>query len=205
MAEVHKMDKKPTIKYTDLNIPTKLFFDILNSGLYSLLGSGTDQELKEAFMVIYDEYVEIGGNPKIKKRESDMLKKNYILTIESRAKLLLYTLMYTPMNKEERDLCIDFINEIPKLNAKIDKNKDLLDECIRVNTKCLGSIRNEIKLLGIEDHKEPEKESVKYIFQQDLARISISLGFQIASKLTMYEFITYRNSAIEKNKPTTKA
>lgn len=195
--------------YTDLNIPTKLFFDILNSKVYSLLGEGSEEELQRVFEKIFDEYVDLGGNNEIKKWYADNVKLESLKIVESQTKILLYTILYTPMTTEELDLAVEILNGIKKLNANFDLSKDIVEECNRVNTKCLGSLRNEINMLNISDNKEKKvSENKAYIFQQDLARISITLGFQIASNLTMYEFITYKNSALEsikQSKQTNKA
>lgn len=202
MASIHKVDKEGigTVKplYTDLNIPTKLFFDILNSRVFSMLGKGSEDELQKVFESIFDEYLDLGGNNSIKKWYEQARKLEALKLIEKQTKTIIYALLYTPMSIEERNLLIDVLNEVPKLNARVDKDKNIIDELDRVNKRCLGSLRNEINLVSIDDKKEETvKESAKYIFQQDLARISITLGFQIATNLTMYEFITYKNSAIE--------
>lgn len=209
MASLHKTDKEisGSVKplYTDLNIPVKLFFDILNSKMYSLLGEGPEDQLLKVFEVIFDEYIELGGNPEIKKWYASACKIEALKLVETEAKLLMYTLMYTPMTLEERDTVIDDLNAIKEINANIDKTKDLLEECLRVNQQCLGSLQNRINLLSPAETKQSTEEHKAYIFQQDLARISITLGFQIATNLTMYEFITYKNAAIESVKQREKS
>lgn len=181
--------------YTDCSIPAKLFFDIINTKDYALLGEGSIIELEKVFESIFDEYVEIDRNNKIINWYEKTKKIHFIQTTMNHINNLLYMIVYTPMTETQRESVVEILNTIPNVKCRFDLTKNVLSEVKRVQTSVLGSMRNQLKLL---DANATVEETVKkYIYQQDIAKMSTILGFQINTGITMYEFVSYKHSSVE--------
>lgn len=198
----NKVDETPVrtiVNYTNCKIPAELFFNILNTEDYTLLGTGDSKELEEAFYVIFDEYVDISGNNKIKQWYAKRKKVALLQFLINYVQEVMKAIITMPLTTDERLRLIEVLNEIPRVRAKLNVDKPILEEVKRIQTQVLGILRNELNMELSTEQKQGD--SVKHSFHQDLARISANLGFQIKDDVTLYEFEEYKKIAINNSKP----
>lgn len=182
--------------YTDCSIPAKLFFTIANKKDYSLLGEGSDEDLKNIYDQISEEFAYL-NNGKELASVYNTYKKTWILeTVIAHAETLLYALVYMPLTEKERDEVIEIINKVPLLNANIDKNKDISEEALRVKKQSIGILHNELNMIAPDDKKENENDKEEIIFESELARICLTLGFQVSNTISLYEYAEYKKTAL---------
>jgi len=189
------------ILYTNCDIPARLFFDELCNGNLSVLGEGTPEELQAAYMSILDEYVDIDNNKsflkafQIEEQAADIQAK--IAAIE----LAVYHIYYDPIiTKEQRLEIISTLNEWKKPRIRFDPDKPTLDECYRLQTKVIGSLKNDLNFL-LAERKTERKERVK-TFYRDVAAIEVVLApLRIDANVTLRMFLEYNKIAVEKTKP----
>lgn len=193
-----KAAPKKVIKWTDAKIPADVFFDILDTGDYTLLGTAPFEELEAVFDKIFDEYVRIDNNQKVlawyKKMVKTRLLTNQIAIIEN----LLYIITFTPLNKDERLMFIDKLNDIEGVRVNFKKDKPIMDEISRVKNVVIGSLQNRLNMEKNTEKKE--KEAVKYSYKQDLAGIESILGYNMPENMSLEMFLYRKKTAQEKAK-----
>jgi len=93
--------------YSDCSIPSRLFFEIVDKGDYSLLGFKTDAENNEAFEKIFDEYYELTNSARIK---IDLSIRSDISMLTYKLKTVEFTfesIVNLPMTDAQRGELID--------------------------------------------------------------------------------------------------
>lgn len=181
----------------DCSIQARLFFKILNDNDYSLLGEGTEEEQKEAFAKIDDEYFLL----------IDDTKQKSILRKDSRIKQAKFQINYlekwgdiylnTPLNLQHRtDLC--------------DSLKDALDVVInpeytkeQVEKKLKKEInRRESKLIIEEAELKTivkKNSDRKFNFYDDLVILEKAINKDnIPEDVSLYKYISYRKQIKKK-------
>lgn len=200
VSKVHQQGNK-AVKWNDATIPARIFFEMMHSADYSVLGS-TPEENAKAFMQIFDEYVDLDGNDRI---VSLYRKKCRIVSLESRINAInmhLYAVLYTALNVDDRLKIIDSLNSIEsspgKSLVKFNVDKPLTEEVSRVQQFVIGNINNELNIERLTEKKQ--SEAVKYSFESDLVAIEDALGRTIPDDITLKKYIAYKKSAQEKAK-----
>lgn len=200
ISETNKGNKKAIRPvnplYTDCSIPAKLFFDIAAKKDYSLLGEGSKEQLQVIYEDIAEEYYTLSDEKGLKTHYNTHKKVALLEITIHHTETLLYMLLYTPMTNDERGSVIDVVNAVPKLNANINKETDLLTEIIRVQQQCLGILHNELNIIKPEETKEHVKD-VPFVFESELVKICVTLGFQLSANISLYEYVNYRKTAMD--------
>lgn len=186
--------------YKDCDIPAKLFFKIINTGDYSLLGKGNNKQREKAFDDIMDEFYVLDNNQRIgnlyKKRVKIAMLQLKIQFITD----LLIVLTRTPLKNNERSQIIDALNGIDGVKINFLKSNDiniLQAEVLRVQRSVLGSLNNQLKIEESTEQKAVSEEKTVIKFEAELVRLSRVIGFQINPEITLREFVAYKASAIE--------
>lgn len=188
--------------YKDCNIPAKLFFKVLSTQDYTLLGEGTIEEQENDYYAIYDEFCTLSPNDELKRIYNKKAKIEGLYLKIAFIETILYNILYLKLTVSER---LEFINELNNLEGvKVKFNPDLpiLDEVQRVQTRIIGTLKTQIK--AEEATEKKQRESTPYNFEQNLAQICITLGIYLKSDVTLYEYIAYRSAAMEKIKAQEK-
>ena len=191
------------IKYNDCSIPAKLFFEeILSKDNVSVLGEGTPEELEAAKMAIIDEYCVIDNNYKLKQWYKTNAKIKVIEHTISTISAIVYALYYNNPNKEQKEALINALNILDKPKIRFKKEKPLKDEIIRINTKVLGALRNEIKFLRPKKNNEEEKEN-KYYFDTDYMKLCAAMGQSLPDNPTLAGYVELKNVLKKRNELNT--
>lgn len=188
------------IKYTNCEIPAKLFFeDLLSKNNLSVLGNAPNSELEAVKMDIIDEYCDIDNNQRMKQWYKNQAKILLINQSISNITSLLYLLKYSNPNKKQQNQIINSLNTIKKPRVKFDATKPIDEEIIRVNTKVLGALRNELKILEPKDKKEEDK----YYFDEDYMGLWTALGQSLPENPTLTQYVALKKEAKRRAKLNT--
>lgn len=192
--------KKPEPKilyYTDCQIPARLFFDVMHTEDYQLLGTVGKEDCEDAYDKIFDEYLQIMPNPRLisyvrrkSKVENIQLK---ITTIKS----ILAIIAFTSLTQAERDVIIDQLNSIEGVKIRMSKDpKIIVSEIERIHTSVLGELRN---ILNMELEQLPKDTAkAKYVFEKDIVNLRLALdGMHINDDINLYMFAELTKSATE--------
>lgn len=182
----------------DCSIEARLFFKILDNKDYSLLGKGTKEEQKQAFVKIYDEFFEIYDNSKNK----------MILRKQSRVEQAKFQIEYlsnwleiylnTPLNKEHREKLCKSLKEALEVTvlAEWDKNK--------VEKKINSEKRKREKKIIIEDAELKtliKNNEGKFNFYDSLVKLEKAIDKDnIPEDVSLYKYIAYTKQIKNKKK-----
>lgn len=186
------------IKYTDCDIPARLFYvDLMDKKDDSVLGTGTPEEIEEAKLSILDEYAEITKSYTI----SDWYKRNAQIAGLHRDINLIRSIMYMmatiPIPKEEFIKLANGLNELKSVRVRFDINKPLEEEIIRVNTKVIGSLNNKLK--QIEAENEQDEKAQKFVYDQEYMQI-YTINGGLPKNPTLRQYLYAKKIAQEKSK-----
>ena len=187
----------PIIYWHDCNIPAKIFFEVMYSGDYSKLGTGSETDLQAAYDIIFDEYVLLDKNDKVIQW---FKKKCLILDINSKIStinLCLHHIAFTVMTDVERKESVDILNSIQGVRINFSLTKNILNEIIRVQTSVIGQLKNQLNQELASEKTVNEK--VKHSFEQDLVSIENTLERSIPDDVSLYKYIALKQSAIERS------
>lgn len=188
--------------YKDCNLPAKLFFKVLSTQDYTLLGEGTPEEQENAYYAIYDEFCLLSPNDELKRIYNKKAKIERLYMKIAFIETVLYNIVYLKLTVEER---LEFVNELNLLEGvavKFNPDMPIKDEVIRIQTRVIGALKTQIK--AEEATEEKQRKVVPYNFEQSLSSICLALGIYLHPEITLYEYVAYRNSAMEKIKAQEK-
>jgi hypothetical protein len=199
------------ILYSDCSIPASLFFHIVETKDFSLLGTGNAEQLEAAYNSIFDEYVMLSGSEEVIRAYKKSAKVGLLKSKIEIAQNLLYAICFQETSVEERLQFIDILNSIESTPAtdvlparyhfRFNKDKPIFDE-IEKCQQAIGILENELNF-DLSTEKKLN-EAVKYIFESDLVNIQNALGYNLPDDLSLKKFIYLKQSAIKKsqaNKP----
>ena len=181
--------------YSDCSIPSRLFFEIVEKGDYSLLGFKTDAENNEAFEKIFDEYYELTNSARIK---IDLSVRSDIAMLTYKLKTVEFTfecIVNLYMTDAQRCELIDSLNE---LGVKIDKEKDIIEQIENLKRTYLGGIRNKLSLLNDKYESLKKSSGVKTSYEKMLVNIENVLERSIPEDISLRKFLAYEQSVKEK-------
>lgn len=178
--------------YKDCDIPAKLFFKIINTGDYSLVGEGTKEEQEQAFNDIFDEYFKLTNN---KSLLTVYVKRHKITLIQAQIHAItsiLHAITYVTQTAEERIEQIDLLNSIQGVRVNFSKDKPILLEIDRVQRRVLGALRNQLKMEQSTEKKE--SQAPELTFERKVVGMSKVTEIRIPpNEISLYEFIEYEN------------
>lgn len=188
---------KHIIHWDNCDIPARLFFNIINDGDYSVLGTAPVDELESVFDKIFDEYIELDENQQVtewyKKRAKVAMIEAKITIIT----ILLHHIVYSPLTKEERIEFINEINSVDGVRVNFSLDKPILDEVQRVQNVVLGSLKNQLNAELSTEKKQ--QEAVKNEYEKRVVNIENVLERSIDYNCSLRLFIQYEKSAIERS------
>lgn len=196
-AETNELMQRD-IKYTDCKIPAGVFFEILETNNFTLLGNSTPEELESVFDKIFDEYVLLENNEKViqwyAKKQKIALIQTQICIIDN----ILYSICYNHLTIEERLSQIEMLNSIKGVIVKFDADKPILDEVLRVKNVVIGSLNNRLNIELATEKKQ--SANVKYSYLKDLAAIENILGYNMPEDMSLEMFVHRKKTATQKAK-----
>lgn len=188
------------ILYTNCDIPARLFFDELCNGNLSVLGEGTPEQLQAAYMSILDEYVKIDNNTSFLKAFQLEERISNIQANIAALEVAIYHIYYdTLITIEQRLELIATLNEWKKPRINFNTDKPLLDECLRLQNKVIGALKNDLNF-AVSERKKERKERVK-TFYRDCVIMEEVLGIKIDDNVSLEKFSLYNKRVVEKTKP----
>lgn len=183
------------MKYVDLDIPAKLFFKILNTNDYYLLGFDTEAENKHAFEQIFDEYHALTQSGKLK---NDIELKKQIALLNYKIEVIettLYVLLNFPMTKDQRQ---DIIVNLHSIGVTITPENNMVEQINKIAEVSLGSMKTKLKILVDQYDKRSKTKEVKTTFEKMLVNIENVLNRTIDEAITMRKFLALQESANER-------
>lgn len=176
------------MKYTNLEIPAKLFFNIIDTSNYEVLGGENDEENAILWNSIFDEYYLLSENIKIRSIMDKQFKISIIELKIQKIKDCIYSLMYVipPELIEEKKIIKSALKE---LGVKYDIDKDTVDQCHRMLKSDIGILNNQLSMLSAS--LPIKKEEVKRTFEDDLSSIMRVLGFSVPVDISMYLYLSH--------------
>lgn len=180
--------------WQDCNIPAKLFFKVINTGDYTLLGKGKSEVLEKSFYKILDEFCIIDDNKAIieayQKSAKAMVTRLQIALIKE----YLYHLTFVKMSKDVQDMFIDKLNSISGVVVEFSKVKPLFEEINRVETKVIGRLINQMNIDEADSDKGKKKAESN--FYDELVNIINVLDMSnVNEDLSLYLFISLKKQA----------
>lgn len=183
------------MRYTDLDIPAKLFFKILDTNDYSLLGFDTEAENKQAFEQIFDEYHTLTQSGKLK---NDIELKKQIALLNYKIEVIettLYVLLNFPMTKDQRQ---DIIVNLHSIGVTITPENNMVEQINKIAEVSIGSMKTKLKILVDQYDKRSKTKEVKTTFEKMLVNIENVLNRTIDETITMRKFLALQESANER-------
>lgn len=180
--------------WQDCNIPAKLFFKVINTGDYTLLGKGKPNVLEQSFYKILDEFCVIDDNKAIieayQKSAKAMVTRLQIALIKE----YLYHLTFVKMSKDVQDMFIDKLNSISGVVIEFSKVKPLFEEINRVETKVIGRLINQMNIDEADSDKGKKKAESN--FYDELVNIINVLDMSnVNEDISLYLFISLKKQA----------
>lgn len=157
------------------NIPSKVFFEILNTKNYQLLKPKPKEKgLKEIFISIYDEFFIKSDNIE-SKRYLDLI--NEISFLEHKINVLKLNLQFYYYNANIKELLNDFKISLKKgYNIDLDLEVPFKEEVKRILTIEIPIINNDLEILKIElESLKSKQKKVDYNYYEQIALLSNAL------------------------------
>jgi len=188
------------ILYSNCDIPAKLFFDEVCNGNLSVLGEGTPAELEAANMSIIDEYCEIDNNVSFKEAFTLEEKISGLLATIEAINLAVHTIAYDQLlSKEDRLEMIANLTAFKKPKITFNLDAPIINECNRIATKIVGSLKNNLNQLIAQRKKE--RTTRNKIFHKSLAALKTVLApIMIEENVSLRMFLEYEKIATERSK-----
>lgn len=189
------------MKYTDLDIPAKLFFKVIETNDYSLLGHSTEAENKQAFEQIFDEYHEITNSGRVK---NDIELRKQIALINYKIEILeitLHILLNFPMKESQR---LEIIENLKSIEVKIEPSENMVEQIERIAQTKLGSLKTKLNILIDRYEKQSNKKEVKNTFEKLIVNIENVLNRSIDENISMRKYLALQESCNEKIKQSKK-
>lgn len=181
------------------DIPAKLYFKILETDDFTLLGGNSEEERDLAWSKIVDEDFEITKNTKVKtyldKRCKIEALKLHIQAIKDN----MYVLIYLPLTQTLKD---DLISNLSELGCKWEDDKDIIDNCHRIAKSNIAILSNQVKI--IEDAVSKKGTNIKTSFEADLVSIENVLMRPISENVSLRYFREATKSAKAKSEANQK-
>lgn len=185
--------------WQDAEIPAKLYFKILDSNDFTLLGEGTNEEREKAWSKIVDEDFEITNNQKVKSYLDKRCKIEALKLHIQAIKDQIYVLVYMPLTDKMKSECSE---NLKILGCKYDIEKDIVDECHRIMKSNIGILKNQLNML--EDTVIKKSEGIKKSFEADLVAIENVLMRPLHTDVTLRYFREASKSAKSKSEANQK-
>lgn len=195
------------IKWINSEMPAKIFFDIMFKNIpVTVMGTGTPEQLEQAYDKIVDEFVELDGNSAIVEWYKKRARIGRLVAIIELINLILSHICTSFLTTEERLDAIQELNRIEekpdttyskaKMLVNFDINKPFWEEVARVQNVILGQLETELRfLIGAEKKQSADS---KYIFEKELVDIENILGRPIDDSVSLKKYTQLRKSAILK-------
>jgi len=181
--------------YNDASIEARLFFKIVETSDYSLLGYKSTEENYKAFVKIYDEYYQLTESPLIK-LDLDMRKKISLIEYEISALNNAFdAIINLPMTIEQR---LSIIDSLKALNVKIDTRQNIIEQVEKIRHKKLGSLKTKLNLLVDRFKKMNNTKKMAISFDKMLVNIENVLSRTIDEDVSLRKFIALEQSVKEK-------
>lgn len=181
------------------DIPAKLYFKILETDDFTLLGGNSEEEREQAWSKIVDEDFEITKNVKVKtyldKRCKIEALKLHIQAIKDNMYVLIYLPLTDTLKKE-------IIFNLSELGCKWEDDKDIIDNCHRIAKSNIALLNNQVKML--EDTVSKKVTDIKSSFEADLIAIENVLMRQISENVSLRYFREATKSAKSKSEANQK-
>lgn len=182
--------------YNDLEIPAKLFFDVLEDGDLNKLivsGSPAEEELIDAWDNIFDKYFEAREDAKMRL----ILKKQATISLTARKiesfRDYTYILFNNPFNKEQ---LLEIVEALKKAGLRISIKNELKKEILRVLKITIPSLEIQLKL-DTQNLKELTKGK-KQKFVDALASMTLAGGVKLNNDVTLAFYIAYEKQLRKK-------
>lgn len=183
--------------YSNLAIPARTFFEIIESGDLSHLiisGKPSSKHLSNAWTKIYDLYYEKRQDSKMSMIFEHQKKMKLIEFKINVATNCMKALVIVDFPKEQlKEVC----NALKKLNISIDPDK-------RITEEVLNKLQIDINNMKIQYDDQQAKiknlsKGVKSDFEDICVNIENCLERSISENISMAKFISLEKSAIKKN------
>ena len=189
---MNKKKRKGTF-YRDLEIPAKLFFDIMDTGDVRLLiikGDPRDKLLDKAFENIFDKYYEKKNDGTLhlilKTRKRIVILYRKIGTIEG------VLLSLSTFNFPEEDIK-KLVEGLKKLKVFINLENNLNSEILKALQVSLAGMKTQ---LALEEHNLTElTKGKKQDFIDTIVMLEQVFEYQIDDKLTLGKYLSYQAAA----------
>lgn len=184
--------------YEDLQIPARLFFEVIETSDLNLLVikfKHKEEKLKEAWEKIYDLYYE-------KRNDSKM---SHVLEVQKKMRLTQYkidiikdalrVLITLNLPKETAQTICE---ALMKLGVKIDNSKPINEEVLNKLQIDVNNLR--IQLESQAEHLKTLTSGVKSSYEDACVSIENTLERTISEDVSLSKFISLENSAKERSK-----
>ena len=191
-------------KYNSINnIEAKLFFEILHSKNFELLERENENEdLKEVFSSIYDDYFTKADNEKGK---AYLELTQTIAFLEYKANTVKQVMRFLVSNKTTKEIRETLLDALISIGININKENNFLEEIQNVLQVELGIIDNEVSLAKIDLENIQNKDKSKvFDFYESLVNLETVLERNLLDDVTLIKFVYYEKMCEAKLKAQEK-
>ena len=184
------------IKYNSIeNIPAKLFFEVLNTRDYNLLGAEQENEDLEAiFTEIYDDFFVKINNPQAKMYLEMTWKVNFLSYKIETIRQVMHFLYYENVIEEHRLKILDALEK--GCGIYVDKSAKFADEVLRVLQVECGIIENDLTMATLElKNTFGKQEEGKFDFYKTIVSLSNVHNRNIEDNIVLAMYVAIENSA----------
>jgi hypothetical protein len=183
-------------KYNSIeNIPAKLFFEVLNTRDYTLLGAEQENEDLEAiFTEIYDDFFVKINNPQAKMYLEMTWKVNFLSYKIETIRQVMHFLWYENVIEEHRLKILDALEK--GCSIYVDKSAKFADEVLRVLQVECGIIENDLTMATLElKNTFGKQEEGKFDFYKTIVSLSNIHNRNIEDNIVLAMYVAIENSA----------
>jgi hypothetical protein len=183
-------------KYNSIeNIPAKLFFEVLNTRDYTLLGAEQENEDLEAiFTEIYDDFFVKINNPQAKMYLEMTWKVNFLSYKIETIRQVMHFLWYENVIEEHRLKILDALEK--GCGIYVDKSAKFADEVLRVLQVECGIIENDLTMATLElKNTFGKQEEGKFDFYKTIVSLSNIHNRNIEDNIVLAMYVAIENSA----------